>query len=144
MSTLSDRPAPELEPGVTLESLATVEACDAALDRLTLSVASIEEQLARIPKNSPNQPAGWRRGAEKALRIKKLLLPRLQQRRATLARQARQDEIATRTLAARTDTEKKRRILIGLAWDIEPESMRRVEAIARERYPELFSAEEAA
>ncbi|MGI3902497.1 MAG: hypothetical protein ACRYGP_16790 [Janthinobacterium lividum] len=144
MDALSDRPAPELEPGVTLDSLATVEACDTALDRLTLSVASIEEQLARTPKNSVNQPPGWRHGAEKALRIKKLLLPRLQQRRSALARQARQDEIATRTLAARTDTEKKRRILIGLAWDIEPESMRRVEAIARERHPDLFSDGEAA
>ncbi len=144
MDALTDRPAPELEPGVTLDSLATVEACDTALDRLTLSVASIEEQLARTPKNSKDQPVGWRHGAEKALRIKKLLLPRLQQRRAALARQARQDEIATRTLAARTDTEKKRRILIGLAWDIEPESMRRVEAIARERYPDLFSEGEAA
>ena len=133
-----------MEPGITLASLLTVEACDAALDRLTMSVASIEEQLARVSKNSVNQPAGWRSSAEKALRIKKLLLPRLQERRADLKRQARQNGAEATKAVVRTAGEQKRRILIGLASDTEREAMSWVEALAKERHPDLFNEGEAA
>ncbi len=144
MVALPDRAPPELEPGVTLDSLTTVEACDAALDRLTMSVASIEDQLARISKHSPNQPDDWRRRTEMALRIKKLLLPRLQQRRADIARKNRQAWQASDAQASRDNASRKRRVLIGLAWDTVPDAMRRIEALARERHPDLFNEGDAA
>ena len=145
MNALPDRAPPELEPGVTVDSLETVEACDAAFDRLVMAIASIEGQLARTPRNSPNQPAGWRSNAEAALRIKKFLMPRLQERRADLKRQARQDQHQdTLSGTQMHPAGKKRRVLSGIAWDTEPEAMRRVEALARERHPDLFGDEEAA
>ena len=51
MAALPD-PA-ELEPGVTLDSLATTEACDAALDRLTTTIAAFERRLSAAPRRSP-------------------------------------------------------------------------------------------
>ena len=141
MSALPDRAPPELEPGVTVASLGTVEDCDRALDRLTMAIAQIERQLATTPRNSPNQPSGWRANAEAALRIKKFLMPRLQEHRAGLKRQARQD-LHTAAAPGRAERSgKKRRILIGIAWEHEPDAMRRVEALAREIHPDLFVEE---
>ena len=143
MVALPDRAPPELELGVTVDSLMTVEACDAAFDRLVMAIASIEGQLARTPRNSPNQPAGGRPNAEAALRIKKFLMPRLQERRGALKRQARQDQHQdTLSDAQINPAGKKRRVMIGIAWDTEPEAMRRVEALARERHPDLFAGTE--
>ncbi len=135
-----DRAPPEIEPGVTVADLATVEACDRALDQLTMAITQIERQLKGTPRNSPNQPAGWRVNAEAALRIKKFLMPRVQERRAEVKREAKQAlHEAMRLSLADNPAGKKRRILIGIAWDHEPDAMRRVEAIARELHPELFS-----
>ena len=137
MSPLSDRAPPELEPGVTLDDLTTIEACDAALDRLTMAIPSIEEQIARH-RSSPNQPPDWRPRAEKALRVKKLLLPRLQQRRADLARADKAARHVATKQAGHSQVEQKRRVMIGVAWEVEPAAMQRVEAVARERRPDLF------
>ena len=144
MTVLPDRAPPELEPGVTVDSLTTVEACDSAFDRLVMAIASIEGQLARTPRNSPNQPAGWRSNAEAALRIKKFLMPRLQERRADLKRQARQEQHQDSLSGSLMHPAgKKCRVLIGIAWDTEPEAMRRVETLARQMHPDLFGGREA-
>ena len=142
MTGLPERAPPELEPGVTLDSLTTVEACDAALDRLTMSITSIEVQLKRPASADPS--GDWRTRAKQALRIKGFLMPRLQERRADLKPLARQQGIEAQKQVAKEVTQKKRRTLLGLAWDTEPEAMRRVEALARERHPDLFDEGEAA
>lgn len=145
MSLLPDRAPPEIEPGVTVASLATVEDCDRALDGLTMAITQIERQLKSAPRNSPNQPPGWRANAEAALRIKRFLMPRVQERRAEVKRQVRQEQIqAARADASPHPAGRKRRILIGIAWEHEPEAMKRVEAIARELHPDLFHDGEAA
>ena len=71
-------------------------------------------------------------------------MPRLQERRADLKRLARQKGIEAQKQVAKQVTQKKRRTQLGLAWDTEPEAMHRVEALARERHPDLFDEGEAA
>lgn len=139
MHSLTDRALPEIEPGVTLESLVTLEECDACLDRITMSIASIEDQLART-KHSPNQPADWRRRTEMALRIKKLLLPRLQQRRAEFARKLKEEQHAASVQEARLARTTKERTLLAIAREIAPDVMERVHRVAVDRHPDLFDA----
>ena len=141
MAVPADRAPPELEPGVTLDSLVTIEDCDAALDRLMLAIPSIEEQLARIAKNSPNQPAGWRVRTEKALRIKKMLLPRLQQRRAEFARRLKEDQHAANVQESRMARLTKERVLLSIAREIAPDLMTRIHEVAVDRHPDLFGPE---
>ena len=144
MAVLPDRAPPEIAPGVTVADLATVAECDRALDLLTMAIAQIERQISTTPRNSPNQPAGWRANAEAALRIKRFLMPRVQERRADLKRDERRERRDDDAQTSRDGAGRKRRVLIGLAWDTEPDAMRRVEALARQRHPDLFSDGEGA
>jgi len=138
MSALPDRAPPELEPGVTLDSLTTVEACDTALDRLTMAIPGIEDQLARVSKDSSNQPADWRRRAEMVLRVKKLLLPRLQQRRSDLARREKEGKNAALVEAGRLARQTKDRAILAVAREMAPDVMALATQAAVERHPDLF------
>lgn len=141
MAAPTNRALPELEPGVTLDSLVTIGECDAALDRLMMAIASIEEQLVRH-KRSPNQPADWRVRTQTALRIKKLLLPRLQQRRAEFARKLKEDQHTVNVQEARLARVTKERTLLAIAREIAPDLMARIHEVAVDRHPDLFGPEQ--
>lgn len=125
--------------GAFVDDFKTVEECDRALDNLTVKIAQAERRLATAPRRSPNQPAGWRAEIEEQLRINKLTLPRLQQRRADLKREERQQRHQDSLCGmGGTSAQRARAKFMDLAWTTEPDAMLRVEALMKERHPELF------
>jgi hypothetical protein len=128
-------------PSVVLADIKTMADCDATLDAMQIFIAQGERRLSAAPRRSPNQPAGWRVDLEAELRLARMMLPRLQERRGDLKREERQQRHLDGLCGmGRTSGERAKFILLDLAWSTEPDAMMRVEALARERHPGLFPA----
>lgn len=125
----------EIEPGVPVRALISLDECTSARMRLENEMAVIRGQIARSEENPDDARPGWRTRAQGALHWKKLTVKAINAHTVTLQRAMPPVQSAS----AKQHMDDRHRVLIDLLRiEVGEDRFAEVVAIAKERYPALF------